>query len=84
MRNRPRSTSMSDEYLYINIQDKFKVLCKVVTDFSKIPPTSTEVSEDGVKCNIYKHDVLFFFGGSELKAQLAWKDNVSVDRSNYQ
>ena len=57
--------------------DNFSELCTIEADLSRVPmlPRS-KVTGGGIFYRV-EYDIVLLFGMTELKAQLAWKENVS-------
>ncbi|KAF8333699.1 hypothetical protein F5887DRAFT_1063656 [Amanita rubescens] len=58
-------------------QYNYSPVCTVVADTSSIPePETTRHSADGMQYYRKEFDIILLFGMTELKAQLAWTENV--------
>ena len=54
-------------------------MCTVVADTSSIPESETaQQSADGFQYYRKEFEIVLLFGMTELKAQLAWTENVSL------
>ncbi|KDR69808.1 hypothetical protein GALMADRAFT_255622 [Galerina marginata CBS 339.88] len=60
--------------------DKYTTVCKVKVDLSPLPSVSL-VNESGKPYYRVDYDVIVFFGLTEMKAQVAWKENGVEKRS---
>ena len=59
--------------------DNYSPVCTVVADTSSIPEAeTTQHSPDGLQYYRKEFDIILLFGMTELKAQLAWTENVSL------
>lgn len=62
--------------------DRYTKLCTLQVDFSRLPVTQHR--KTGGSAGVYYRvdfDIVLQFGLTELKAQVAWKENVSSDPS---
>ena len=59
--------------------DNYTPVCSVVADTSSIPePETARQSPDGLQYYRKEFDIILLFGMTELKAQLAWIEDVSL------
>lgn len=66
-------------YIYFTFSaDNYTKLCTIEADLSRVPlaPRSKATGRG----NFYRidYDIILLFGMTELKAQVAWKENVSA------
>lgn len=57
--------------------DKFEVLCNIQADLSTAPYETERIKSGTVYCT-RNFDVILLVGLTELKAQIAWIDSVTV------
>ena len=63
----------------MSIAVSYSPVCTVVADTSSIPDSETsQLSAAGVKYYRKEFDIILLFGMTELKAQIAWTENVSL------
>lgn len=55
----------------------FDKLCSVALETGGIKPSRQTSPHSGVVYYKIKYDIVLLFGLTELKAQVAWKENVS-------
>jgi len=59
-------------------KDRFADLCEITADMTKLKSSmQPKKNHFGAKYYILEYDVVLLFGLTELKAQMAWKHNVS-------
>ncbi len=74
---------LSDILFVLTIHDlstanNYSPVCTVVADTSSIPePETTQQSATGMQYYRKEFGIILLFGMTELKAQLAWTENVS-------
>ena len=56
--------------------DNYTKLCTIETDFFRAISTQPKVKGEGSYLKV-KYDIILLFGMTELKAQVAWTENVS-------
>ena len=62
--------------------DLLKLLCTVEATIPKVPDSGTSsVGANGKQHQQFYYHVLLFFGGPEIRAQIAWTENVSLPYS---
>ena len=59
------------------VTDKFKTLCHISVDAKKTPCTAA-MSPLGFPIFIHEFEVIFIYGQTEFKAQIAWKEEVRL------
>ena len=59
------------------ITDKFKTICHISVDASKAPCTPA-MSPLGFPIFVQEFEVVFIYGQTEFKAQIAWMEEVRL------
>jgi len=61
--------------------DNYTENCTITADLTAVP-YSTAVNDDGATYYRFHYDIIMLFGQTELKAQLAWKENVRLSTTS--
>jgi hypothetical protein len=57
--------------------DNYTQLCSIEADFSQVPLLPQSKATGTGSVYIIEFEIILLFGTTELKAQIAWKENVS-------
>ena len=65
-------------YIFIFWADNYTKLCTIDADLSRVPLLPKSKASGSGSFYRLDYDIVLLFGMTELKAQVAWKENVSL------